>query len=59
MPEVPKLHGWITPEYAVQMIGELVAFLEKNGIYFMADNEKIGLEFKKCPSTTMNAHNAT
>ncbi len=27
MEDVPKLHGWITPEYAVEMIQDLYRYL--------------------------------
>ena len=41
MSETPKLHGWITPEYAEQMVEDLLTFLkehggEKAGIYDLA-----------------------
>ena len=51
--DTPKLHGWITPEYAVQIIGELIAFLEKNGIYLMANKKEIRLEIKNATLYTM------
>ena len=28
--DAPKLHGWITPEYAEQMVWDLLEFLKKN-----------------------------
>jgi len=31
--ETPKLHGWITPEYAMQMIDEMVDWLNQQKIY--------------------------
>lgn len=29
--ETPKLHGWITPEYAEQMVDDLLKYLKKYG----------------------------
>lgn len=31
MGETPKLHGWITPEYAMQIVDELTEYLLSNG----------------------------
>jgi hypothetical protein len=57
--DTPKLHGWITPEYAVELVQELIPFIleHKPELY----NDKYGLfgPIKlKCQSTTINAPNA-
>jgi hypothetical protein len=55
--EVPKLNGWITPEYAEQMVMDLLIFLKKNhkeGSIF--DLAYRGLVTRKCLSMTTNAH---
>ena len=61
--ETPMIHGWITPEYAMQMIENLINFLIENNYYTIIDYMKEGqpgkIRFYKCPFTIMNAPNVT
>ena len=62
MSGVPKLHGWITPEYAMKIMDDLEEWLESEIVkkYFEeTDPVYIGPETEECLSMTTNAHNAT
>ena len=52
--EAPKLHGWITPEYAMEMIEEMLIFLRQNGREYYLIGPEIT---NKCPFMIMNAQN--